>query len=246
VKSRCILWCLAGLMVSHSVSAASLTVGGFNEARGGEESINENPGLQNLITTQFPGTIFSSSAELTPAYLSTINALIIGVAVSCGEEIKPLSVAEQTALLNFVKAGGTALLFGDNSENAKAANHSFTAPFGLSMAGTLELTGGSTIVNSSNPVVTGPAGTATGFDYEVPGWFSELGSAQKIAVLNAPGLKGDKQPSVAALLPGVPGTGSGATVFFSDSDSLIVSYCGISSTNDNILILNSLALAAQP
>jgi hypothetical protein len=240
---RHVLLCLVGLIVAHSVQANSLVVGGFNSKRGGEESIATNTYLQNVITTQFPGTTFSTSAKLTPAYLGTVNAVIVGVATSETSEIKPLTKAEQTALVNFVKAGGTALLFGDNKVNCEAANRSFTAPFGLAMNGTLNFTGGSTITNSSNPVVTGPAGTATSFDYLVPGWFSKLGGALLIAVLDDPGSVGNNKPSLVTLLPGTLGAGSGAVVFFSDSGSLFDAFF---STNDTILILNSLALAVQP
>lgn len=155
----------------------------------------------------------------------------------------PLSAPEQLALRDFVKAGGTALLFCDNNTDYQAASRSFTAVFGLSVTGTLAFTGGSTIVNRLNRVVTGPAGTATGFDYLNPGWFSNIGRAVDIAVLDAPGMVGNHAPSVAALLPGALGRGSGAVVLFSDSDILLpTSDYGITSTNDNILILNSLAL----
>jgi hypothetical protein len=92
-------------------------------------------------------------------------------------------------------------------------------------------------VNSSNPVVTGPAGPATGFDTYYPGWFSNPGSATGIAVLTA-----NHKPSLAFLPPGALGTGSGAVVFFSDSNCIEVGSGGITSVNDNILILNSLAL----
>ena len=230
---------LAVSMVAHSVQAPSLAVGGFNSVRGGEESIETNTGLQNLITAQFPGTTFSGARKLTPQYLSTISHLIIGVGTSCCTGTK-LSVAEQHALVDFVVAGGTALLFGDNdssNEIARQANRSFMAPFGLSMTGTLVAEQPSTIVNSSNPVVTGPAGTATGFDTNYPGWFSRLGSATKIAVLTA-----NNKPSLAFLPPGALGTGSGAVVFFSDANCIQVGSGGINSANDNILILNSLAL----
>ena len=230
---------LALSMVAHSAQASSLAVGGFDSERGGVESIETNIGLQNLITAQFPGTTFSSARKLTPRYLNTISHLIIGVGTSCCTGTK-LSLAEQQALVDFVAAGGTALLFGDNdtsSEIARQANRSFMSPFGLSMTGTLSAEQPSTIVNSSNPVVTGPAGTATGFDTYYPGWFSRLGSATEIAVLTA-----NNKSSLAFLPPGALGTGSGAVVFFSDSNCIEIGSDGINSANDNILILNSLAL----
>jgi len=75
MKSRYVLCCLAGLMAAHSVQAAPLVVGGFNTARGGEESIDSNNwgggALQGMIAAQFPGATFTSTSALTPAYLST-------------------------------------------------------------------------------------------------------------------------------------------------------------------------------
>ncbi len=233
-------WCILGvaLVVSPSAEASSLAVGGFNAARGGGGSIATDTGLQSLILGQFPGSTFSSTATLTSSYLSTISDLIISVAAADNVAITPLSASEQTALVNFVDAGGTALLFTDNStfdSTAPTVNNSFLSPFGLSAAGTLNGVNSSTIVNSSNPVVTGPAGTATGFDTNYPGWFSSLGSALEIAKLTA-----NNEPDLAVLLPGALAPGSGAVVFFADGNNL--GGGGASDSNDNILILNSLAL----
>jgi hypothetical protein len=230
------------LTISPSLEASSLTVGGFNAARGGEGSIATNAGLQSLILSQFPGTTFSSTALLTSSYLSTVSDLIISVATTDDSAITPLSVAEQTALVDFVEAGGTALLFTDNSTFAATAptvNNSFLSPFGLSATGTLSGLQSSTIVNSSNPVVMGPAGPASGFDTNFPGWFASIGSALEIAQLTA-----NSEPDLAVLLPGALGPGSGAVVFFGDGNNL--GGGGASDPNDNILILNSLALTGTP
>jgi hypothetical protein len=163
-------------------------------------------------------TQLSSTSTLTPAYLGTIGALIISVGFTNASGITPLSASEQSALLGFVEAGGTALLFTDNgtfSGNASAINSSFPAPFGLSAAGTLNGLQSSTIVNAANPVVHGIDGTATSFDTNFPGWFSSLGSAEELATLSANG-----EPDLAFLAPGALGVGSGAVVFFSDGNNL--------------------------
>ena len=59
----------------------------------------------------------------------------------------------------------------------------------------------------------------------------------EIAVLTA-----NNKLSLAYLPRGALGTGSGAVVFFSDSNCIEAGTGGITSANDNILILNSLAL----
>ena len=55
-------------------------------------------------------------------------------------------------------------------------------------------------------------------------------------------LTANNKSSLAFLPPGALGTGSGAVVFFSDSNCIEIGSDGINSANDNILILNSLAL----
>ena len=234
--------CLVSLLISTGVYAASLNVGGFTSARGGAGSIDTNTGLRNLILGQFPGTTFSSTPTLTASYLSGIRTLIISVAVGSAKAITALSASEQTALVNFVKSGGNALLVCDNStfdNGAPAVNASFASPFGLSVTGTLNGIQSSTIVNNSNPVVSGPAGTAMSYTTNFPGWFSSVGNAVTVATLNANG-----QPDLAVMLPGVFSPGSGAVVFFGDGNNLAGG--GTSDINDNILILNSLALQATP
>jgi hypothetical protein len=240
-RLRCFAVYLA-LIVSPSVEASTLVIGGFTGARGGGGSVVANPALQTLILNQYPGATFSSASTLTSSYLSTVTDLMISVAVTNSSAITPLSAAEQTALVNFVKAGGTALLFTDNSTfdpNAPAVNASFLSPFGLSDTGTLSGVQSSTIVNSLFPVVTGPAGTATGFNTNFPGWFTSTGSALVLATLNL-----NNEPDLAVLLPGALSPGSGAVVFFADANNL--GGGSMSDTADNILILNALALAPTP
>lgn len=175
------------------------------------------------------GPLHRNRRPTSPEY-----ALIIGVATSDTSATAPLSSAEQAALVNFVKGGGNALLFTDNAIVTSTASNSFVSPFGLATAGTLFGVQATTIVNGTNPVVSGPFGVATGFGNLVPGWFSSLGTAQELVMLDANG-----QPVVAVLMPGALGVGSGAVVFFGDSNFLIELQ---GDANDTILTLNSLAL----
>ena len=228
--SLCLAW-------PTTVLASSIAVGGFDVARGGAESITTDAPLQSAISAAFPGATFSGTSTLTPGYLASINGLIIGVGTGNTTATAPLSSAEQAALVNFVKGGGNALLFTDNDTFAASAptvNNSFVSPFGLATTGTLGGFQATTIVNGSNPVVSGPFGVATGFTNDFPGWFSSIGTAQELMMLNANG-----QPVLAVLMPGALGAGSGAVIFFGDSTWLDL-FQG--DTNDTILTLNSLAL----
>ena len=219
----------------------SLVVGGFNSSRIGTFGIDNNAPLRQAVVNAFPGSTFLTAPALTSAYLGTINALMIGTLTTDSSAVNPLSAAEQTALVSFVKGGGTALLFTDNStfaSQAPAANNSFLAPFGLSAVGTLNGFQASTIVNSSNAVITGPFGIATRFDTNFPGWFDNTGSAIVLSKLVANG-----QPDLAVLLPGALGPGSGAVVFFADQNNISHNSSSQAQTNGLVLILNSLALA---
>ncbi len=235
VKRILFLALTATAIVAPFARADSLIVGGFDSARAGSFSLTSDTSLEDEITGQFPDSTFTSTTTLTSSYLDTVNALIIVVATGCCSAITPLSASEQAALLGFVEDGGTALLFTDNSTfaaTAPAVNNSFLSPFGLSAEGTLDGPQSSTIVDDTNPVIDGPAGTATGFATDYPGWFSSLGPAQELAELTANG-----EPDLAVLMPGSLGPGSGAAVFFADGN-----YIG--QPSDDTLILNALALAS--
>ena len=123
-------------------AAAGLVVGGFDAARGGFESLapGEDSALASDISSAYPGTTFSFANTLTPSFLSGVQAVILGVATTDTSAVTPLSTSEQSALLNFVLGGGTALIFADNStfaSGAAATNASFVSPFGVTITGTL-------------------------------------------------------------------------------------------------------------
>ena len=223
--------------VSHALAGA-LSIGSFNLTRGGVESLDNADAamLRAAITQAFPGTKFHYVKALSAHSLAKIKVLVIGVALTTQQEITPLSTKEQAALLAFVKAGGTALLFCDNSTDFQNASTSFVAPFGLASTG--ELSGDQTanFLNLQNdPIQTGPFGTATQFDTGYPGWLPSVGNAIEVAALTA-----NNEPEIAYFPAGSLGSGSGAAVFFGDSDALIDS---LRTQNDQIVILNSLALA---
>jgi hypothetical protein len=223
-------------MGATPATSKGLTIGGFNMTRGGIESLQSEPALAAAITTAFPHSHFRYAAKLSKSLLAKVNVVIIGVAEASTTAITPLSAAEQKQLSAFVARGGTALIFTDNDLQFQTASQSLLTPFGLASTGVLDGNNtGSFLTLSSDPIQTGPFGTATQLDTSWPGWFSALGSSTKLATLNANG-----QPTLAYLPAGALAAGSGAVVFFSDSTYLIDS---ARTANDQIAVLNALALA---
>lgn len=211
---------------------ASMIIGGFDLSRGGFESIANSSfesGLRSAITTSFPGALFSSSPTLTAQYLSTVNVLLLGVAAGDFTAIAPLTADEQTALLNFVNNGGTAVLFADNSDfdlngHAPAANASFLSPFGLAANGTL----------TGNQSATYLMGTGL-LDTFYPTVLSNLGASTELAAFDSNGL------AAAAYFPRhALGANSGAVVFFADSSMTLN---GFLTVNNSTAIVNAIALA---
>jgi len=216
----------------------TLSIGSFDSTRGGAESLEASSvsGLNAAIVAMFHPK-FHYTAKLTAPFLRKVNVMVIGVAATVsGGEIKPLSRAEQRALVAFVKNGGAVAIFADNKDFQKADN-SLLKPFGLASTGKLNGSQIATWVGnvSQNPLATGPAGSAAELDTFYPGWFSKLGSATDLADLPGSG------PPAAAYFPaGTLGAHSGAAVFFADSSLMLD---GTRTTNDQIAILNALALA---
>lgn len=220
---RAIVLLSAGLGVVGAASPAAIaqTVGGFSAARGGlyafESGANVSVG-RSAILANYPGTALTSSDTLTPAFLSSLDVLIIATATSGGSAITPLSPAEQTALLDFILSGGRAVLITDNSTfngGAPAANTSFVSPFGIAAAGTLSGTQLATMVPGSNPFNDGPYGTVNTLTTGFPGWYSNVGTTTVIARHNA-----NNEPAFLAADQDLYGVGSGRMVFVSDTGLL--------------------------
>ena len=166
------------------------------------------------IATGFPSATITASSSLDPAYLSTINVLVISSAyLGANAAIAPLSAAEQTALVNFILGGGSAILVSDNDLAYKAASNSFNNPFGVDVTGTLAGVVTGTVTNPSHPVTNGPFGAPTVFTAVYAGYFESLGvNATSLATFDANG-----QPGVAVIDRNVLAPGSGSVVFFSDN-----------------------------
>lgn len=223
------------LVLAPASARASFIVGGFDAARGGFESLapGEDSALATDIASAYPGTTFQFSNTLTPTFLSDVNVVILGVATTDSSAITPLSAAEQTALYDFVLGGGTALLFTDNSTfsaSAPATNASFTAPFGVTAAGTLGGAVDAPILNPAGPL-TGPFTPVTEFATNFPGYYTDTGGGTTLAEFSG-------NPAEAAIdyFPvNFFGPGSGAVVLFSDSDAMVAGDA-LTSTNLNLML----------
>jgi hypothetical protein len=194
-------------------------IGGFDASRGGIVSLEFGTDLtmlRSLLAADFPGSTLSATPTLTSAYLSTVRALYICSATGDHSATTALSAAEQTALNNYVLAGGGVVINTDNDTfdgAAPAVNNSFLTPFGLHTTGTLNGVQATTVTNTTSPVTNGPFGHVGSYPTSFPGWFDNLGAnATQLAILNANG-----QPSLAVIPRGALGAGSGAVVFVSDT-----------------------------
>ena len=234
---RLLLFAAFAAFTLNQALASSFVVGGFDASRGGFESLapGEDSALATDIQTAFPGSSFQFTNTLTSSFLNGVNVVILGVATTDFSATTPLSSSEQTALYNFVHDGGTALIFTDNSTfdpNAPTVNNSFAAPFGVTVAGTLN--GGITLplLNPTGPL-TSPFTPANSFSTSYPGYYTSTNGGQILAEFNS-------DPGEAAVLyfkAGSFGPNSGTVVLFSDSDSMVANDA---LTNSNLnLMLNA-------
>jgi hypothetical protein len=214
---------LAAAVLSATAASAQSGVifGGFDASRGGTFSLRDGTNLSNLrgaITSGFPGSTFTAAPTLTESYLSGVQVLIVGAPTSNFTATTALSASEQTALVNFVKAGGGLIVVTDNDSyvgGAGAVNNSFLSPFGLSSTGTFGNTLEVTVTNTTHPVTAGPFGPVPSYQTLFPGYFDTLGpNAIPLATLPTNG-----QHTLAVINREVLGAGSNGVVFFSDMNA---------------------------
>jgi len=183
----------------------------------------------------FPGTTLTDSPALTPAYLSTLDAIVLTSASSDFSAVSPLSAAEQTALRNFVLSGHRALILGERSDFSPATNATLVDPFGLHISGTAMGHLSASPVNPlSNPIMNGPYGVVGSLSTINPGWFdTPLSGAQNLAKVDF-----NNKPVLALFDTGAFGPGSGSVIVSADSDIY---------TQNPLLIVNTFAyLVAVP
>ncbi len=196
---------------------AGTVLGGFDTTRAGSFSPEFGASMTAFranFATNFPAAAFNSSSNLTSAFLNSIDVLVLSAVFGPTTEITPLTSSEQTALMNFVSAGGAALLFADNDIQFQAASQSILSPFGMDCTGVIAGSVSASVTNVLHPVANGPFGAVTNYTIAAyPGWFDALGpNAIGIAILDP-----NSQVSLAAIPPGALSAVSGGVVLFSDS-----------------------------
>lgn len=210
----------------HSITlqpaAAGVVVGGWDLARGGTGSVKDSPeqaGVRSLIATISPGATLTASNTLTDPYLSSIDVLLIGGQFADGVFITALSASEQSALFNFVSAGGNAAIVTEREPQGgpggDAVRESLIDPFGMDTMGDSHAPT-ATFVNALHPIANGPFGAITQFGLNAAGWYNNLGPyAVPLATEDFFG-----QPVLAVIEAGAISPTSGRVVFLSDGNAL--------------------------
>jgi hypothetical protein len=227
--------------------ASALIIVAWNETRGGVSSLADDAGFastRSMIATNFPGSSIVGVSTLTSAALTGADVVWIGSATGSTTAITPLSAAEQSAMLGFVQAGGTAVLFGENDTFAggasPTANNSLFTSFSAHNTGTLTNTQAYSFPSPSSFPLVGPWGTVTALSSGFPGWFDSLpAAASVVATLTANG-----QDVIASLPKDALDPGSGRAWFFGDTGSQ--SAGGVQAGQWNTLYANILSGVPEP
>lgn len=223
------------LLSVYALPSKAAVVGGWDLTRGGQYSLSAGSNtapIRSALSGLFPGTTFTGSSTLTAGYLGGVDLLVVTSAFSDSTPITPLSAGEQSALMNFVLAGGNALILGERSDFSPLVNPTLVTPFGPNINGTTMLNPNATVTNpTSIPFTAGPFGVVTSLSTANPGWFDSLGGAIPVATIS-PGLNVLAYFPENALAPG-----SGRVVISADSDIYF---------NNTILIFNTFNYLIQP
>lgn len=237
LATRGALLALLGMTWQSSLVSGAV-VGGWDVTRGGQYSVAEGSKVATIrssLLSMFPGTTLTGSPTLTPAYLSTLDSIILTSASSDSSAVSPLSLAEQTALRNFVLSGHRALILGERSDFSAATNATLVDPFGVHISGTAMGHFPASPINPlGNPIMNGPFGVVGPLTTINPGWFdTPLSGAQDLAHLDF-----NNQPILALFDTGAFGPGSGSVIVSADSDLY---------TENPLLIVNTFSyLVAVP
>ncbi len=243
---------LAGILICAAAcpARAGFTLGTFDTTRSSTANVL-GPIASDLIAalnTNFPGTTYVTAPTLTPAFLDTVDVLLISSADTIlGDPvvsgITPLSAAEQTALSNFVQGGGRALLVVDGYSPYLAAAQSILDPFGMTIADD-GLTGTvfASPTTTAHPVINGPFGETTSIPMFGAGVFTDLGPyATSLATMDA-----TDQPVLAAIENGFLGPGSGRVVLMADAHAFVNDDHGGYFTQGETLFLNTIEYLTVP
>ncbi len=161
---------LVAITLIFSVSAnAGIVVGSFDSSRinyaGGAFETGFYSVLRNDLANR--GDSIQTISSITASNLQGVDVFYTSLlSTSTGG----LSVSEQSALVAWVNGGGTLFTAGDVL-NWQAVFNTFLNPFGINMStdATPYSVGSGTIVDTSNPIINGPNGLVTSFDYATSG-----------------------------------------------------------------------------
>lgn len=240
---------LLGLMTASLAASpvqASLVLGVFDSTRATTANLatgNFTSQLNASLTAHFPGVSYAATPTLTPQFLAGVNILVIAPDKTDTVGITPLSASEQSALLNYVLAGGNAFLVVDGFSPFIPAAQSMVSPFGMTIVDD-GLTGvlGVTPTTQAHPVINGPFGDTTSFSVFGAGLFTSLGPhAVSLATMNATGL-----PVLAVIGPHALGPNSGRVVLITDSSLFVDSTLGGFFPQSETLFLNTIQYLAVP
>ena len=239
-----LLTCAATFILLSGAIAASAAprIASFDAARGGEGSLSTSSlaaGIRADIATYLPGTTYVSFNSLATLSIANADVVVLNsVFNGAGTSITPLSAIEQTALANFVRAGGAAILLGDNPGFITGTT-SFFSPFGFAQTGDGPTVASAslTAVSGGNPLASGAAGNVSAFDVR---FFSYLSTPLPTGAVS---LAGQAGTPVAAYLPqGIFSAGSGEVFAFSDS----LYYNTPAGNAANLAVVNAISAAGVP
>jgi Concanavalin A-like lectin/glucanases superfamily/PKD domain len=227
-------------------SHAGFTIGGFDTSRGGYYSFPSGGYLteaRSSLSAHFPGVSYVSFPQLTQQSLSGLDILMLSVGTSNVSATTPLTTSEQSALLTFVKNGGCAVLFPDNSSFdwiAPVVNESLIDPFGMDSTGTLYGGVVATVRVDGSPVTDGRFGTVRTLYQNYPGGLTNLGPYASPVATNPLGT------ALAYIESGAVSPGSGRVVVYTDVNSFgNESVAGMYYSNE-ALFLNTIDYCTQP
>lgn len=228
-------------------SKLSLVVGGFTSERAGSYSFVEGAYYSQArasVLNRNPNVTFEGFATLEGSGLGEVDILVIGSATERQGATQPLSVDEQAAVLEFVRNGGSAIVFADNATfdpGAPAANEALLAPFGVRIGGTVAGFTTATVTGpSSHPVTDGPFGSVTAFAQVFPGGLTDLGPHAVSLATNQIGV------ALAVVEADVLGPGAGRVVIYSDHDAFADAAVPGAFPQNEQLFLNSFDYCRKP
>lgn len=217
---------IAAALACVTLSAHAISIGSF-----GRSAVNytdaalENGGEYDQLRAEFlrRGDTVSSLDRFSAASLANIDVFY----TSLPDSLQRQSTEELEALLAWVQAGGTFISAGEYAIGFDRYNN-LLAPFGVSVVTDLPYWATASVNGSASPIVNGPNGTVSSFNFYAAGGFA-----------------GDDL-DVLAVEAGAPilihkTVGRGQLIAIGDQNLFTDSYIG---ANEKILFLNMLDSAS--